>query len=308
MNAHPTPFPVTLPVARYRLHGRVQRHVAFTDFAGSALRGAFGHALRRAVCVTGQPTCAGCPLLLHCAYPAIFEPPHQPGQRSRQQAPVPYVIEPPAPGALTLEVGEAFDFELVLFGPALSHLGLILQAWQTALARDIGMQGQVQLAHVTLDDGSPVFDATNGALRPHLQTLTLPPPPPQLDRATLHFDTPLSLTRNGKPISPADITAADLLMVLVRRCADVVESCGLDHGIRFDAMKQAAATVACQTTLQARQWNRYSSRQQRSMPVGGLAGSWQLQGNLLPFWPCLQLGQWLHMGKKASFGLGRYRL
>ena len=47
---------------------------------------------------------------------------------------------------------------------------------------------------------------------------------------------------------------------------------------------------------------------QQRMVLGGALGRWTLQGDLAPFWPLLHLGQWLHVGKNATFGLGRYRM
>jgi len=44
------------------------------------------------------------------------------------------------------------------------------------------------------------------------------------------------------------------------------------------------------------------------MKLGGLLGQLHLQGDLAPFTQLLHLGQWLHVGKNASFGLGGYRL
>ena len=58
-------------------------------------------------------------------------------------------------------------------------------------------------------------------------------------------------------------------------------------------------------------WTRYSSRQQQEMALGGVVGQWHLHTNadtLEQLWPWLWLGQWLHVGKNASFGLGGYRL
>ncbi len=44
------------------------------------------------------------------------------------------------------------------------------------------------------------------------------------------------------------------------------------------------------------------------MKFGGLLGSISYEGDLAPFMPYLALGEWLHVGGKTSFGLGRYRI
>ncbi len=53
-------------------------------------------------------------------------------------------------------------------------------------------------------------------------------------------------------------------------------------------------------------WERYSSRQGRRMRRSGIAGEAIYDGDFSPFYPCLVLGQWAHVGKGATFGLGRY--
>ena len=58
-------------------------------------------------------------------------------------------------------------------------------------------------------------------------------------------------------------------------------------------------------------WTRYSSRQQQEMTLGGVLGHWTLHGApdvLAKVWPWLWLGQWLHVGKNATMGLGGYAL
>ena len=44
------------------------------------------------------------------------------------------------------------------------------------------------------------------------------------------------------------------------------------------------------------------------MTLGGLVGEWRLRGDLTPFMPWLWLGQWLHVGKNATMGLGKFAL
>ena len=40
----------------------------------------------------------------------------------------------------------------------------------------------------------------------------------------------------------------------------------------------------------------------------GVVGEWQLEGDCAPLLPWLWLGQWLHVGKNATMGMGQYRL
>ena len=55
-------LPASFPAARYRLEFNTEQPIHLPEYAGSALRGAFGHALRRAACVTGAPECTNCAL------------------------------------------------------------------------------------------------------------------------------------------------------------------------------------------------------------------------------------------------------
>jgi CRISPR/Cas system endoribonuclease Cas6 (RAMP superfamily) len=47
------------------------------------------------------------------------------------------------------------------------------------------------------------------------------------------------------------------------------------------------------------------------MTLGGVMGHWTLHGSaeaLAALWPWLWLGQWLHVGKNATMGMGGYAL
>lgn len=286
-------LPTMLPLARHRLHFTATTPVHFPEWAGSVLRGGFGHALRQLACMTRQKDCTGCPLLHTCPYPALFAPP--PVEHSLQrfsQPPAPYLIEPAGWGARHIAPGEAWYVDLVLMGRALRELPLIRLAWQRAAQRGLGPgDGQSDLSDI------------------ETFTVDSEETPKTSQQITLNFHTPLRLQDNGRAVPPEKLDAERLLMNLMRRISLLAEFHGNGSpGWNFKTLKQVAAAVDSEKHLKWQDWTRRSSRQQQTMQLGGAIGRWTLRGNLTPFLPALHLGQWLHVGKETVFGLGRYTL
>jgi hypothetical protein len=152
----------------------------------------------------------------------------------------------------------------------------------------------------------------DGRLLPHSARLALPAGPmAAAGTAHLHFHTPLRLQHDGRPLRPAELGPRKLVADLLRRCNLMLD---LHLGIRpapFDApalVAHAATLADDRADLRWREDARYSSRQRQQLPLGGVLGRWTLQGDLAPLLPWLWLGQWLHLGKGATMGLGGYRL
>jgi hypothetical protein len=125
------------------------------------------------------------------------------------------------------------------------------------------------------------------------------------------FVTPLRLKRRGSLVTPADFTLRAFLRALRDRLWDLQALYGrgwsgsprrwVDDGLL--AVDALAADLAWQD------WTRYSSRQHALMQLGGLVGHVWVGGEALsPLWRLLWLGQWVHVGKATSMGLGQYRL
>lgn len=304
----------TYPLARYRFEFEVTTQIRLPEYAGSALRGAFGHALRQISCVTRAKTCAGCILVSKCPYTGIFEP-QKPeiSSISLSTPPVPYIIEPPEWGERHYAPGELLAFHFTLVGRAADHLPLCITAWRRALTRGIGRgDGTAELTEVAHESSSTrtTVYSPGGDVSEHHCLLTLPDESaPQT--LTLEFLTPLRLQENGYALPPARLTPRPLLTALVRRASLLAEHY---HGkmlmpqSRFAELAQEASAIEGNTQLRWRDWTRCSSRQQKSMKLGGCIGLWSLSGNLAPFWDFLRLGERLHVGKEASFGLGQYRI
>lgn len=302
-----------LPVARYRLQCEAVTDLHLPDYSGSTLRGVFGHALRRLVCITSAPRCESCAHYRGCLFPGIFKPPAPPGHPLQKftELPAPYVIEPLPWDTHFIAAGERFAFHMVLIGRAVAQLHLVILAWQRALARGLGAgDGRAKLLalhHVLPAAETCVWTADAPRIVQH--TPRLPDPPLAPDTVELECLTPLRLQHQGEPLRPENIRAERLLVGLVKRAGLLVES----HGGAAPAIDYADLARRARQVLEARRlswrdWTRRSGTQNRHMKLGGVVGRWQLSGDLAPFWPFLYAGQWLHVGKNATFGLGHYRL
>lgn len=301
----------TFAIARYRFDFQVETPIRLPEYAGSMLRGAFGNALRRTACMTREKDCKACPLYRSCPYPAIFETPapdtHQ--LQKFSQIPNPYIIEPPEWGERVYQSGDTLSFNMVLIGRALQQLPLIAFAWQRAFAHGVGHGTAVlrDIQHLDPDRPASIYDAGTNRLLPHTGQLQLPDT--QSEAFTLDFHTPLRLQENGRALPPASLTARNLLMALARRVSLLMEfHTDQPAGLDFAELARLAQTVPFAHELQWRDWTRYSSRQQQKMQLGGATGQWQLRQVPPPFHALLQLGQWLHIGKNATFGLGGYTI
>ena len=229
---------------------------------------------------------------------------------------MPYIIEPPDWGARQVGTGEPFAFHLVLIGRALRELPLIILAWRRAFARGVGAgDGAAELVrviHCGEAQETEIHRPETGTLAPHAQEVTFNTADndgTQHSALILHFSTPLRLQKNGRALPPEKLDTRTLLMALVRR-ANLLAEFHADGALVEDFSSLLAATAAIQDSkhLVWRDWTRYSSRQQQKMALGGVVGEWTISGPLTPFIAFLRLGEWLHVGKEAAFGLGHYTL
>ena len=306
--------PRELPIARYRFTFRTLDHLQLPDFAGSLLRGQFGDALRRTVCVTGQQRCPSCPLYRSCLFPAIFDTP-PPAEHSLQKfsaVPNPYVIEPPPLGTTVIAAGGAVTFKMVLVGRALQQLPLIVFALQRAFRQGLGAQrARAEVEDVVWErpEGSDtsVWDARTRGVLAHTAILHVPAVLHSA-AATLRIRTPLRLQSQGRPLGPGEIRPRALITAILRRASLLFEMHAGLGGIvpNPTQLAQQGDALDDERDLRWHDWQRYSSRQQREMALGGVVGEWQLRGDLGALSQWLWLGQWLHAGKNATMGLGRY--
>lgn len=101
-----------------------------------------------------------------------------------------------------------------------------------------------------------------------------------------------------------------LIRSLLRRLSSLAY---FHHGWELDLdftglIEHAAAVRLIKDSTRWVDWERYSSRQDSKMNLGGVMGRAVYKGDLDKFIPILRLGELVHVGKGAVFGMGKYRM
>lgn len=310
-------MPIDLPVAEYRFHFTAKTPVQLPHYSGSAWRGLFGHALKRTVCVTHEKDCKQCLLWRNCVYSYIFETPPPADteiMRRYNAAPHPFVIIPPPRGAVNFGTGAALQLQMLLIGRANQHLPYLIHAMQQAGHQGIGSgRGQFslqQLQQRTTPSGWQTIYEPDGQLQ-NLPPQQIAIPDLPEGQIQLEFHTPFRTVHQGKLVKADEFRFSHLLGPLMRRIS-LLQYFHTDKPLQLDfkALTQQAETVQLsQNHLTWSDWQRYSSRQQQAVKMGGLTGSIVLQSQAVTdFWPMLCVGSVLHAGKGTVMGLGRYHL
>jgi hypothetical protein len=288
---------------------------------GSMLRGVFGHAFRRVACACARDDCTGCTDKERCVYSYVFEtipPQNVPFLRSMDNAPHPFALRPPVSRRRRFKPATELTFELVLIGLAIDYLPYFVKAFIEM--GDIGFgptKGRFFLKRADSlglnDEYRIIYNYGDAYLRDRAIVLTcsdmLQQPAPQ-SYCTFQFLSPFCFREKGCYLR--DIPRFEILFrILLRRITVLAHMhCGIDcSGLDFGTLCHAANTVQkVSTDFKLILWDRYSNRQEKKHPMGGMNGTGTFLGDFSLFWPFMLLGEQVHVGKHTSFGLGQYRL
>ncbi len=301
---------------KYRLVLVADENIALPEFKGSALRGAFGHTLKRLACTKGGMACPHCTERNACAYAVLFEtspPPGFPDARKYSSFPRPYLINPPLSRQTRYCRGEELIFELVLIGQTVRYLHHVL-----ACFHEIGAQGlrsgkgrfSIKTVESVTADGSTSPVIYGDQLLGVGQPIGMEPGDCLGGNGAvlLHFLTPARFDINGKLRDiPPPFTQ---LVEGVSRRVSLLNSlyCGGDTFDEALAPEERVLADSVSLVDSATQWldlERYSSRQQTSLKQGGVTGSAIYHGPVGSFLPLLKIVQFINVGKSTTIGLGR---
>lgn len=299
-----------LPLLSLHLEFTTGRPLELPPHPGSKWRSAFGTSLRGRSCITGAPTCEACPVKAQCAYGYLFETP--PPTHTHcfptpyEQLSRPYVFSPGDTGWRKVASSQ-LSLDFTLFAPAQRFLAPILSTLHHL--RIDGCPLRVEHASLT-QPAAPSGHAVTDPAAIIATAPAAPTPPPCPDAVTLTLRTPLRLRCNNQYLNAENFSFRPFFTTLTRRISMLAALSDTALPERdFAALAAAAEAVRVEHgPLQWQAWNRYSARQNRNIPMGGLTGTLTLAGDLTPLWPWLWVGQWTHVGKGTVMGNGGYSL
>lgn len=318
-SAYPLP---RIPYLRLRFVLRSVERAVLPPFKGSLLRGAFGHALRRATCSMGPGhSCRECLLRRACLYTRLFETfvegEAPPFLRGIPTSPRPYVFET-VTEATEFEPGDPFCFDLLLFGQATGLAAHALLAVERMARGGLGASRfpfVLDKAGAGLPQGGWQEIYKEGRPSPALANVAPRFPsevPVGEGRVTLCFLTPTRLQVRGRLEEEPGFRA--LVFLMLRRTLELAwfhlptpQMVEIDWHLR-PLLDRASQVRVSASDLRWHEWKRYSNRQQRKVSLGGFMGTMELEGDLAPFGPLLRAAEVLHVGKGATFGLGRVKV
>jgi hypothetical protein len=308
-----------LPVSKLIFRLRPQKSLPPYFYFGSTWRGVLGWEMMKLICPFTKQQCATCCIQSNCPYFGLFE--HQTSLPGVQDAPRGYVVYP------CKDDEGVIQLNITLIGHCVNYLPVVIESVSRAAKRGIGREGIRFLLYDVRTDAPPGYDLKESVHGLPQGSLLLS------EWLETHKDfsgpvrillpTPLRLRRQGRYLDRLEWPF--FLQSLSRRLEGL--NCIFNQGqpVGTAVWKELAdhfSRLAPPTIMQGRpaepanratwlQWKdlkRFSNRQKKKVPMGGLVGEIVIQ-DLDPWlYSWLRAAELLHVGKGAAMGLGRIEI
>lgn len=245
-------------------------------FLGSALRGAFGHALKQIACTNVGRDCTQCIDSKQCVYYLFYE---------EKNTSHPY--------RFSKGLGEDnYDFSLYLFERACEYLPVIDQSLRYML--------EVQGLHAHRETFAIKSLTCNGKeTNEEISTQTFLPE--QINsNAKVNFVTPLRMKHKGHLLTRKP-TLEILLDSVYHRLSEL-------KNFPMTRASTKPSYITGKSHIEFQDLSRFSNRQETSMQLGGIVGFVEYEQMDERSFMLLKLGEIIGLGKQTVFGLGEIKV
>ena len=283
----------------------------------SAIRGLFGHNLKKIICPLKGQDCNSCLLKQNCKYIEIFERSlknnHKTFLKGSGTAPHPFILYPDLKRFETYGSDNPLKIELTLLGEPRDLLPYFILAFENMGGRGFGKDQRkfklLKVCQLLKDSEKAVYSQKNPQISELEEFVPQFTEEQKVFKALdLEFLSPFRMKKDGKFITQLNFN--DFFKGILKRLDELARCFG--KGPLCDdfknTLKLAEKVKISQSSLKWMDLTRYSNRQKSHMKFGGLMGRFTIEGDILPILKYLKLGEILHVGKATSFGFGNYRI
>lgn len=283
------------------------------QFLGSTIRGGFGYAFKNAICLSKlKRECKGCLLVENCPYSLIFEGIIKKElPKGIKEVPKPFIIDLPAIKKENQKTN-LIEFNLVIIGKITEFFPYFFLAFSSLGERGIGKNRRgfkIEKIEQIFPSKKLIYkygDEELGKIENSFIKFILPEK--EITTIKIKFLTPVKIKYEGRLLSVIEFH--HLIRALLRRIYLLsIFWCDYEMKIEWESLiKESEKVKISKCELKWQDYIRYSSRQKQKMKIGGVTGMVEYKGEINKFLPILKLGEFIHVGKNTSFGLGKYSL
>jgi len=306
--------------AKFRFYLRPLEKIYLPHYKGSALRGGFGNIFKKTVCMNNKRECNECILQERCVYSYIFETPLSQNllEKSKfklKRPPHPYVLEPPITSKIEYNHNDELAFNLILIGRGIEYLPYFVFIFEELGKKGIGKgRGKYELVRVDNEEGGRIYES--GKLSDNFKIKSFQDiineynfaESKNYQQVKINFLTPVRVVLRGELTIKFDFKL--FVTSLFRRISWLsIIHCNKELEFNYKGFISYANDIKTkEINIKWYDWERYSSRQDTRMKLGGFLGNITFEGDLKEFIPFIKLGEYIHIGKQTSFGLGQYEI
>ncbi len=305
--------------ARFKFNLRAMDFLPLPKYWGQVFENAIRHSFRKATCSRQGTDCADCGEREKCAYLYIFEtslPSETVKDRKYLNPPHPFIMSPPLDRKRSHDPGEIITFEITLIGRAVEHLKDFIGTFEKMGRAGLGPEKarfRIENVEGLKKDGNRavIYIPDEEAKLKDFEILSGKDlagsfPSGKIECLEIEFLTPIQVKFNPRQKSNLYfytfathlLTRLDMLSYVYcgkELKADIKGLINRSHWIR--TKESNLFWVNSEPTVEDSYYR-----------MGGYTGSIVYEGTLEEFYPFLVLGQYLHAGKGATYGFGKYRI